>query len=403
MITNVITPAVQSIEMRDFLYQDWLEKTGNGTYNFTFSGLPVIWQKSTNAIYSSTGRFARTNIIPNTDEEWDAAAIVLGIHASETNVERFISQGALVKFKKAGWVTINDVEGTGASFTSANEGPVRLNEVVEEGDSVIRLLPTIRRELSVSEYETLTQLIAARRSFGMGWDFVKRVWYFIDSAKLNLSGNYDFETNESSSDASWLIKCEYSPLNWRITARGLRYVFESVSDVKFFFANKYRSIDPNTGKVGTDHINILSSNTSPMVIKSQDWLPQKRYFVGNIVNIRDMYNGAEVVTYYECVLDHTSGTTFEATRANLDLTGEEPKAVLVEYWRPASPGLIKDVVWNIEDTYMYDDGFMEPRRVKVTFNDADVDGQPDNPESFNDITGEGEWVFHQRQTDIYGY
>lgn len=403
MITNKITPAIQSVEMRDFLYQDWLEKTGNGTYNFTFSGTPVIWQQSSNSIYSSTGRFARTATIPSSDEEWDNAAIVLGIHASDTSVEKFISQGALVKFKKAGWVTVNNVDGTGAAFLNSNEGPVRLNEVVETGDSAIRLLPTIRRELSVAEYDMLTQLISAKRTFGMGWDFVERKWYFIDSAKMNLSGSYDFETSESTSDSSWLIKCEYSPLNWRITARGLRYVFESVEDVKFFFINKYRSIDPNTGKVGTDHVNILSSNTSPYVINAQDWLPQKRYFVGDVVSVWDTYNGAEVVTYYECVLDHTAGIKFETTRADLDLTTDTPKAVLIEYWRPASPGLIKDVIWDIENTYNYDDGYMEPRRVKITFNDADVDGQPDNPESFNDITGEGEWVFHKRITDTYGY
>ncbi len=403
MITEKIIPNIQSVEMRDFLYQDWLEKAGNGTYNFTFSGTPVIWQQSSNSIYSSTGRFARTASIPQTDDAWEDAAIVLGVHAPETSVEKFISQGALVKFKKAGWVTINNVDGTGSAFLNSNEGPVRLNEVVTTGDSVIRLLPTIRRELSVAEYESITQLISSKRTFGIGWDFVERKWYFVDSAKMDLSGSYDYETIGSTSDSSWLIKCEYSPLNWRITARGLRYVFESVEDVKFFFVNKYRSIDPNTGKVGTDHINILSSNTSPNVINAVDWLPQKRYFVGDIISVRDSYNGAEVIAYYECILDHTSGVQFEPTRADLDLSGETPKAVLITYWRPASPGLIKDVVWDIENTYMYDDGYMEPRRIKITFNDADVDGQPDNPESFNDITGKGEWVFHQRVMDTYGY
>jgi hypothetical protein len=403
MITNRILPSIQSVELRDFLYQEWLEKTGDGSYNFTFSGTPVIWQQSSNSIYSSTGRFARTASIPATDDEWNAAAMVLGIHAPDTSVEKFISQGALIKFKKAGWVTVNNVDGTGATFLQSNEGPVRLNEVVETGDTVLRLLPTIRRELSETEFSQIETLIAAKRSFGIGWDFVQRKWFFIDAAKLNLSGSYDYETKDSTSDTSWLIKCEYSPLNWRITARGLRYVFESTQNVKFFFVSKYRSIDPNTGKVGTDHVNILSSNTSPSVINALPWVAQKRYFVGEIVEITDTYNGAEISTFYECVLDHTSGVKFEATRADLDLTSDTPKAILVEYWRPASPGMLKDIIWDIQDTYNYDDGYMEPRRIKVTFSDADVDGQPDDPESFNDVTGEGVWVFHQRVTDTYGY
>ena len=403
MINNTIIPKVQSVEMRDFLYADWLANSDSDTYNFTFSGTPVVWQESSNAIYSSTGRFARTAAIPTTDDEWDDAAIPLGVHASEISVEKFIAQGSLVKFKKAGWVTVNDVEGTGAVFSSTFEGPVRLNEVVETADTVVRLLPTIRREFNTEEYDNISVLISAKRSFGIGWDFKEREWYFIDGAKMDLSGQYDYLTKGEVGDSSWLVKCEYSPQNWRITARGLRYVFESMSDVKFFFVNKYRSIDPNTGKVGTDHINVLSSNVSANVISATPWMAQTRYNVGDLIKLVDTYNGSEVITYYECVLGHQSGLTFQATQAQLDTSVDAPRAILVEFWRPASPGMIKDVIWGIEDTYNYDDGFMEPRRVKISFDDSDVDGQPDNPESFLDTIGQGEWIFHQRVTDTYGY
>jgi len=403
MIYTYIVPALQSVEMRDFLYQDWLEKSSSGAYNFTFSGTPTIWQQSSNSIYSSTGRFVRTSTTPVTPEEWDEKAIVLGVHAPETSVEKFISQGALVKFKKAGWVTVDSVEGTGAVFLNSNEGPVRLNESVETGDTALRVMPSVRRELTVAEYEQLGQLISGKRTFGIGWDFESRNWYFIDAARMNLAGAFDYETKGSTSDSSWLVKCEYSPLNWRITSRGLRYVFESKHDVKFFFVSKFKSIDPNTGKVGTDHITVLESNTSPAVINAKPWTQSKKYVVGDIIEINDTYNGAQITTYYECLLDHTSGPTFAATVAAIDNSVEPPRAVLVEYWRPASPGLIRDISWDLESTYTYDDGYQEPRRVKITFADEDLDGQPDNPEAFNDIIGSGEWIFHKRVKDIYGY
>src|SRR5690606_3712552 len=140
----------------------------------------TIWQQSSNSIYSSTGRFVRTSTTPVTPEEWDEKAIVLGVHAPETSVEKFISQGALVKFKKAGWVTVDSVEGTGAVFLNSNEGPVRLNESVETGDTALRVMPSVRRELTVAEYEQLGQLISGKRTFGIGWDFESRNWYFID-------------------------------------------------------------------------------------------------------------------------------------------------------------------------------------------------------------------------------
>lgn len=403
MIYNNLVPIVRSTDLRDFLYRIWLDDQTNSSYNFTFEGTPVIWQQSSNSIYSSTGRFARTNAIPQTPEEWDDAAIVLGVHASDTSVEKYITPGALVKFKKAGWITVNLVEGTGATFLNTNEGPVRLNEVVDTADVALRILPSLRRDFNTIEYEQLANQINARRTFGIGWDFNEDKWYFVDGSRMNLSGVYDFSTKGSVLDSSWLIKCEYSPLNWRITSRGVRYIFESDRNVKFFFVNKYRSVDPNTGKVGTDHINVLSSNTSPAVINSVPWTAETRYEVGDIVEIADEYNGTNIITYFECMLSHTSGLTFASTTAELDTSVDPPRAVLVEYWRPASPGLIKDVVWDLEETYTYDDGFQEPRRVKVTFTDVDADGQPDDPESFNTIIGNGEWVFHKRVTDIYGY
>lgn len=403
MIDNNILASIKNVDMRDFLYQAWLDNSGVDPYNFTFSGTPVIWQRSSNEIYSSTGRFARSESIPTTDAEWNADAIVLGDHAPNTNTEKYIVQGAMLKFKKAGWVSVVSVDGDGSTFINSYEGPVRLNEVVNTGDSLLQLLPAIRRELNIDEYEALYNLIESKRTFGIGWDFNKRVWYFVDSTKLNLSGIYNYSTKGTSSDSSWLIKCEYSPLNWRITSRGLRYIFESKKNVKFYFTNKFKSIDQNTGQVGTDHVNILSSNTSAMVISAKPWTRLARYTVGDIISVTDEYNGQEILTYYECLLDHTAGLEFKASEATLDISGDTPRAVLVEYWKAASPGMLKDSIWILEDIFTYDDGFMEPARVKVTFNDSDIDGQPDNPESFNDVIGNGEWIFHKRTTDLYGY
>jgi hypothetical protein len=402
MISNNILPRVQDIEIRDFLYDNWLSNTSSSAYDFTFSGTQVIWQQSSNAIYSSTGRFARTASTPTTSDEWDDAAIVVGSHASATAIERYISQGAMVKFKSAGWVTISSVTGTGATFSSSI-GPIRLNEVVETGDTLLRLLPTIRRELNETETTSLTTLIEAKRTFGIGWDFDNREWYFIDTSKIDLSSAYDYTTKDATGDASWIIKCEFSLQNWRITSRGLRYVFESTNDVRFFFSDQYKSIDPNTGKVGTDHINVMSSNTSASIVSATSWTENTEYYIGDVVSITETFNGSDVQVYYECILDHTSSSAFYAAEAVLDTSGTIAKAVLVEYWRAFSPALLKDIIWNIEDTYNYDDGFQEPRRVMVTFSDSDADGQPDNPESFNDVVGDGIWIFHQKLTDNYGY
>lgn len=50
-------------------------------------------------------------------------------------------------------------------------------------------------------------------------------------------------------------------------------------------------------------------------------------------------------------------------------------------------GLDQDYSWNLEDVFVEDDGWVDPRRVKVTFTDGDNDGIPDDPLIFEKITG----------------
>lgn len=403
IVSNYIVPALAGTSLRDFLFNEWLTKVNNPGYDFEFTGEAVRWERSTNSIYSSTGRLARTDVIPTTEQEWNDAAIELGGYAPDDAVERHILPLSLIKFRDAGWTTVNSIDGTGISFLTNGRGPVRLNESVNTGDIALQLIPSYRRELNVDERNQLLSRLAAKRTFGMGWDIDKQEWYFMDSSHINLGGDYDYITKDTSADSSWLIKCEYSTLNWRFTTRGLKYVFESMNDVKFFFTNEYKAIDPQTGKVGTDSITVLDSNYNPLIASASVWNKNTAYKVGDIVSVESVVNNIKQVNYWECVLNHTSTTEFVPYRATINTQVEPPAAVLIETWRSVAPGLGKDVNWTVNANYTYNDGFQEPRRVKITFNDSDLDGQPDNPEAFDEIVNKGKWVFHKRVLDIYGY
>lgn len=403
LIFDTILPMVRSVEMRDFLHQTWLNNAGSGQFNFIFGGVPVRWQQSTNAIYTSTGRFVRVDPLPNDPEAWDQYAMVLGPHAGEFAVEKHIMPGAMIKFRRAGWVTVSSIEGTGDSFLTGQEGPVRLNEAVKTGDTAIQVIPSVRRTLTTSELELLAEKINDRRSFGIGWDFVNQTWYFIDTANLNQTSPYDYGSKGTAADSSWLIKCEYTTLNWRITGRGIRYIFESENDVRFFFVNKFKAIDPNTGRASSDFINILQTNSNPRSMAASSWMPRTKYNIGDVVSVEEVVNGTLTTNFYECAMAHTSGDHFMAVTAGVDLTGDKPVGVLMEYWRITTAGLSSDIKWTLESTYTYDDGYQEPRRVRVSFIDTDLDGQPDNPESFSELAHTGEWIFHERVRDLYGY
>ena len=49
-------------------------------------------------------------------------------------------------------------------------------------------------------------------------------------------------------------------------------------------------------------------------------------------------------------------------------------------------GLSENITFNVEDQFKEDDGFANPRRIKITFTDSDEDGIPDDPTTFEFIT-----------------
>lgn len=181
------------------------------------------------------------------------------------------------------------------------------------------------------------------RSFGLGFNnAANQGWYILDSSDINPDSTADYESNGPN---SWLIRCEYNSEFWRFTARGLSYVFESEKDCRFFFVNEFKSIDPQTGKAGSDTINILRSPN----------------------NLRSII-----------LLD---GNNSQINIAN-------------------------DLVLKLEEPFTYSDGFVEPNRVKVRFYDRLGDGIPDIPftyKALKNIDLLQNVIVHQLTYSLDGY
>lgn len=313
-----IAPLLLGTEIRDFLVNQWRQGTSaSPSYNFTYSGGSVTWQSiPTEVAYGNAGVIMRAGL-----------PIKLGDAAVNQNAaEAFLTKGAMLKFRNAGWATIVDIDGDGDSVKSNGRGQILINEEVQSGDIIDAILPAYVNQFSQISAQRLTDLLEAKRSFGIGYDFKALDWYFVEPSSLNGQGEYNLSSRGTENDSSWIIKCEYSPLNWRVTSRGIQYVFESEKSCKFFFVNEYKGVDPQTGRVSSDIVKILKVN-----------------------------------------------------------------------------GITQDIPFSLEKTYNYGDGFMEPRRVLLSFYDSDIDGQADNPESFSNIVNGDSLIFHQRKTDVNGY
>lgn len=316
--SNHIIPLVQGSSIRDFLIDQWIKGTGeNDLYDFSYPNGSVTWRSLPSSMsYGNSGVLIRS-----------ALPIKVGDAATDQlKPEAFLTKNAMLKFRNAGWTTIVSIDGDGDSVKSNGRGQILLNEDIDTNDIVDEIMPAYLGQFSTESSARLIQLIEAKRSFGIGYDYRTQDWYFIDPSSLDGQSEYRLNTRNTDQDSSWLIKCEYSTLNWRITARGLQYVFESKRSCKFFFVNEYKGVDPQTGRVSSDIVKVLKANN-----------------------------------------------------------------------------LNKDVQFSLVKPYTYSDGYMEPRRVMLSFYDSDVDGQADNPESFSDVVSANSVIFHQRKIDVNGY
>ena len=92
-------------------------------------------------------------------------------------------------------------------------------------------------------------------------------FYVIQNENLNANGVYAVsnarDTLATSKDASWLLLCEYTPVDnssysYNVTLRGLDYVVQSKNELKFYNIKNVKTAFNYTTKAVQDKI---TSNT----------------------------------------------------------------------------------------------------------------------------------------------
>ena len=332
----------------------------------------IMWDRITGSNYSTTGRFVPSQPIPVPTL---TQALSLGAATPANDCLDIIKEGSLLRFQNAGWVAVHSIiqDGRGPipgaiaeGFTTTNEGMVRLLSSVEEGDEVVEIFPPIRTTLSTTEIESIQLKIQANATFAIFYNISTDTWQIIDPPIIPpndgfiYSGSFDY----CDPQRKWMIAFEKNAIggqSWTIHTRGLRYVFESVEDVRFFFVNTYRVVDQDTGGAAFDRIKIFSTNPIAELANSEDiptWVSGLSYNPGFLVNFNS--------TIYEALV--STDTMFISTE-----------------WLALCPGLGSDLEMQLVDSYVYPDGYIEPRRVLVSFTDTDQDGVVDDPTIFDQL------------------
>jgi len=272
VIINQLEPLLSKSQTRNY----YVEKFPKVFLN----DLNPVWQQVTSSTNESTGKLIdAVNILDYQVGTFTASQL------------KYVEPGAMIKFvapegqhfmadnslmsgsadhpgsKDYIWTSIVSVANDGVSNTSTGEGAIKFNDVVPTGAVATQVLPKFAKQFDDDVKTLIIDQAFAYNNFGIRYDVATRKWHVIDENNLNVYGVFSTgktgDTSNQQLDASWLIKCTTDGATYTITYRGLRYVFESKKEVRFFYDSADRNFNAQTGVTLQDKIAVLSINTQP--------------------------------------------------------------------------------------------------------------------------------------------
>jgi len=196
--------------------------------------------------------------------------------------------------------------------------------------------PKFATGLTTDVISQMIDQIFAYKTFGLRYSVADREWRVILNNNLSIGNAFNTgRTGDSSNqnlDSSWLLLFETDGEKYTITYRGVRYIFESDKEVRFYYDETDQIYDSRSGKIITDRINLLSINQQPDSV--------------------------------------------------------DPFTI--------------DYPWQITKEYRDEEGYVNSKKVEISFFDSDADGVIDNPDSFTNFVAPDtnpltKWVFAKEE------
>ena len=401
---------------------------GQGNDFFTYPNERYMWKPLPNNEYGNTGYFY-DNVVGD----------IVAIGENSTDLKtKFLRNNSKVLFinnyGEEKWVTIRDVRQSGLVDTqTATVGNVELSSNVRQDWYVKEVIPGIRTSLNDNERILVRDEMEGNRSFALKYDFIDNNWEIIRQDNVSNDNDSPFDLNipdaPNDEDKAWLLKAIASNDQGRnrydFFARGLRYVFGSDKQVRFFFKNTTQVIDYETGQSVRDFVKILKSNTDRGNIKERSTTARAivghlytlnthdsstEYDITNIIPYNTNFGNVELYTVNKELI---SGWTIAFDNDKTILKIDSP--LLPE--NTVTPFKISDEVeifdfegqtntlkrsydFSLARSFIRNDGVVDYSRILIEPIDGDSDGVPDYPLAFEDIVNLNEYVFFKSYIDF---
>jgi hypothetical protein len=290
-INNVVLPIIKDNKVKNFYYTKF-------SRNESVSSLNITWNQTTTATNQTSGYFINEFDFP------------ISVSSFTQGLMKYVEPGALVKFlppsgfcfdknnnlkigiptslkdKTYIWTKVISVyeNGTVVSPTTGL-GPIIFNDNVPNGVSLVEIIPILNTNIADDVITQMVDQAFAYKIFALRYDVNLRMWKVIINNNLDVVSEFDLgktgDTSNQQLDNSWLLLFETDGEKYTITYRGLRYVFQSDKQIRFYYDSTDKIYDSKTGKIVKDIISVLSNNNQPDSLSpftnNWDWEIAKEY------------------------------------------------------------------------------------------------------------------------------
>jgi hypothetical protein len=394
VVKNRLAPIINSPKLRSF-YLDKYSK-------IDLSYLSLAWNESNKTPGQSRGYFS----------DVDGPASV-GVY-SQNNL-KYIEPGANVKFiapsgkyfdeqnnlktiptdnvvpsggKSYIWSTVKQVIVDGANGGLGNlddgTGPIIFGSripgtgIASTSAIPVEVIPKYASILNFAIENEIAGICLSQRNFGLTIDATTRTWDIILNSNLNLTGTYSLSNQNNIEDlgldSSWIVAFVWTGKNYQVTYRTLNYIFESEQQTAFFVDESSVNYDFTSNTVVKDRVDVLSINPEP--VSSPVW-----YGGPNNPSLSlEADNGSFYLnTTSHAIFKKVSGSWIQGSNINSEL------------------GV--DYSWQIDSSVVEADGYVDPKKIKVSFYDYNNAGQVADPDAFNRIVGDNRFVYFKKSAD----
>jgi hypothetical protein len=436
-IKNQLAPIIGSNSFKNFYYE------ATNYPRPTFQELNYSWVRSTKKSNQTTGYLENLSLTPPVPVQTgffssnNAAYITAGAlikFTGSVNEPFFKVNGELTAIAdettvRYRWVKVIQVVGDGTNqlrgALNDGTGPVILSGRVPTGAVPVEVIPTFVTVFSYALETQIANLCVAERNFGLSFDRLTRQWFIILDSNLdtvsNFSLSYQGDTTNVQRDSSWLVRFQWTGESYKVTYRLLEYIFESDKQTAFFVDDSNNNYDYTTDTLVKDRIDVLGINTSPITPTVNDAVTTvtTASVAPSIITLFTSLSsttGSSILRFTTAtsivanqylaihpsikgvtsrvISASPSSTTIAATLTNAISTGTPITFVPIEINAVGTVFSSSDIAnfdlgvdyrWQINNSVVEIDGYVDPKKVVVGFYDANNDGQVDNPDAFDHI------------------